>query len=98
LPVSRHSHGHACEYSSELARWLSPDPICANCYDPQNLNPKVHPESLPKKSHYTWNALNQLATYQHQLYFLANQRILIIEFSSIIVTIGTMGDGRMLDD
>jgi RHS repeat-associated protein len=31
-------HTQYREYSSTLARWLSPDPICANCYDPQNLN------------------------------------------------------------
>jgi RHS repeat-associated protein len=31
-------HTQYREYSPMLARWLSPDPICANCYDPQNLN------------------------------------------------------------
>ena len=31
-------HTEYREYSSVLARWLSPDPICGNCYDPQSLN------------------------------------------------------------
>jgi RHS repeat-associated protein len=61
-------HTQYREYSPMLSRWLSPDPICANCYDPQNLNRYSYvrndPVNLIDPDGQDWDAV--CATYNGQ--------------------------------